>query len=155
MADNRSDADKLAGVIPVRWSDSNGRGTVRKVPTLKRRAAREWKEALASKFGTVGTLDVSEMSAIGGALNVGSDVVADLVMSYDVTGALGDRDHIEEHIDDSQLYDALRAMLEVSFPFVSDLRSALGELRGLLVQPNSTSSPLPIGTSTPTPSTPD
>ena len=154
MADTRSEADKMAGVIPVRWSDGNGRGVVRRVPTLKRRAAREWKESLAGKVGDIGKLDVSEMGAIGSSLNVGSDVVADLVQRYDVTGVLGDSEFIEEHVDDAQLYDALRAMLEVTFPFVNDLRSALAEVRGLLGPQNSTSSPSPIGALTPTPSTP-
>lgn len=154
MADTRNEADKMAGVIPVRWSDGNGRGTMRRVPTLKRRAAREWKESLADKVGGIGKLDVSDMDTVSGALNVGSDTIAEMVMSYDTTGVLGDAEFIEERVDDAQLYDALRAFLEVSFPFVSDLRTALSELRGLLAAPNSMSSPLPLGASTPTPSTP-
>jgi len=153
--DTRSEADKLAGVIPVNWSDGK-HGVVRKVPTLKRKASREWKDLLLAKVGDVSKLDVSGMDSIGAAVNVGTDIVAELVVAYDTSGVLGGTDFIEDNIDDSQLYDALKAFLQVAFPFVSDLRSALGELRGVVgpASLNSTSSLLPSGTSTPTPSTP-
>lgn len=156
MADNRSEADKLAGVVPVAWSDGNGRGVVKRVPTLKRAASREWKAMLGDKVGVAGKLDISELGTATGALNVGSDIIADLVMAYDSGGVLGDSAFIDANVDDAQLYAALRAFLEVSFPFVSDLRSALVEVRGLIAMPappNSTSGRSTTGTSTPTPST--
>lgn len=145
----RSEADKLAGVIPVNWSDGK-HGTVRRVPTLKRKASREWKDLLLSKVGDVSKLDVSGMDSIGAAVNVGTDIVAELVVAYDASGVLGGPEFIEDNIDDSQLYDALKAFLQVSFPFVSDLRSALTDLQAVVGQPslNSTSSPSQSGAST-------
>lgn len=124
----RSEDDILAGVLRVQVG-----GVQKALPTLKLRAAREWKEQVAATLATSvdgfelnGTLDVANLA------NTAGDKVLDLVLAYDQSGALGGREWLEDHADDAQLYAVLRVCLETSFPFVHDLQSALSQVREVL-----------------------
>lgn len=146
--DRRTDDQKLRGVVPISWG-----GEVREVPTLKRGASRAWKEGLAQALQEVGNFQVTAMDSISVAGNIASDRMLDLVLEYDQTHVLGDREWIDENVDDTEVYSAFRSLLDIAYPFVSDLRGAMEEVRRLLGSlpsgsPDSTSLPSPSGGST-------
>jgi len=153
--DRRTEEQKLRGVVPVRWG-----GEIREVPTLKRGPSRVWKENLGKALGTVSGLSMTDMDSVAEVGNVLGDQMFDLVRQYDTTGVLGDQEWIDSHVDDQEVYTAFRDLLEISYPFVTDLRGVLGEVRnlGLAVasqsaSQDSTNTPSPSGVSTPRKST--
>jgi hypothetical protein len=144
--DRRTEEQRLRGVIPVTWA-----GQTREIPTLKRGASRAWKEGLGSALGEVGKVEVGAIESLATAGALASDRMLDLVMEYDKTGVLGTREWIDENVDDLEVYTVFRTLLDVAYPFVSDLRGAMEEIRGLgllaSASPASTSSPSPSGAS--------
>ncbi len=103
---------------------------------LNRREEREWRAMLQDKTGQLfGSLDKLNL-ADGGIFNLASDSIAELVLAYDadhVTGAgIEDYDEASNH----EIYAALKAILGVAFPFVTDL-GTLASL-GLSPSPSST-----------------
>ena len=124
--DRRTEDQRLRGVVPLTWG-----GMVREVPTLKRGPSRAWKAELAKALGDLGTLGVGTTDALAQAGNLASDRMLELVRAYDTTGVLGTEEWIDENVDDSEVYGAFRALLEVAYPFVSDLRGVLTEVRSL------------------------
>lgn len=156
LVDRRAESDVSSGSIPCRIG-----GRVRPLPTRKVGPVREWKASLGTALLTGVTgfdfrekpteamVDLSRLATIVG------DTVLDLVVEYDVTGALGGRDWLEANADDREVYEILRSILAVHFPFVRDLRDAIREVMALLAvarsdQASSPSSPSPSGDSTPT-----
>ena len=155
----RTEEDILAGVLRIRVG-----GVEKTMPTLKLKAAREWKAQLIGVmssrldgFNVTGTADFAQLAQLAG------DQMLDLVLAYDKTGALGGREWLEDNADDAQLYAVLRQALEVSFPFVTDLAAVAGMLRSVmagtaLAQPapsaggKSTNGRSPTGGLIPTPS---
>lgn len=167
MSDQRSPAEVAGGYILVALG-----GETRQMPTLKIKDERAFREFLVRTIGDIG-LDVdvptlkaggeSAYNALGPLAGAPSEVMLNLVLAYDKTAALGGREHVEEVADSAALYETLKKILRVVFPFVNDARGILSELVVLLdrassLQRNSTSSPLPSGDSSPTdssePSTP-
>ena len=153
--DRRTEEQKLRGVIPVLWG-----GEVREVPTLKRGPSRIWRESLGVALGKVSGLSMTDMDSIAEVGNALGDQMFDLVRQYDTTGVLGDQEWIDTHVDDGEVYQAFRDLLEISYPFVTDLRGVLGEVRNLglvaasqSVSQDSTNTPSPRGVSTPRKST--
>lgn len=161
MSDERSQEELAAGFIKVVLG-----GSPRNLPTLKIRAEREWKLALAKTLGDAElNLDFTALQQGGDAAymalaplaNLATDLSIDLLLAYDVGGALGGREYIEEHADASEVYRALVKALRVAFPFVGDVRSAINELinlRGLVSVARSGSSSsmnglAPVGALTP------
>lgn len=124
--DRRTEEQRLRGVVPVTWG-----GEVREVPTLKRGPAREWKAELAKALGDLGTLGVGTTDALAQAGNLASDRMLELVRAYDTSGVLGTEEWIDAHVDDTEVYATFRSLLEVAYPFVSDLRGVLAEVRSL------------------------
>lgn len=150
----RTPEDIAAGILRI----SIG-GVEKRVPTLPIRASAEWQEALGAALGGFARSLAADQSAdsLVGFLAFTQGALLDAVISYDRTGALGGREWLEENADPAQLYIAFRQMAEVVAPFVTDVRSLLGMLPGLLADvgsasPNSTSGPSPTGDSTPAPS---
>lgn len=101
--------------------------------------------------------DLQKLDDLSHTLTGIADLELDALLSYDTDGALGNREWIEDHVDDGQIHDALRAVLEVAFPFVSDLRGALREIGSILAlrglaeqsqQQGSTNGDSPSGIST-------
>lgn len=108
--------------------------------TLKIRAEREWKLALAKMLGEQELdIDFEELKKGGDATymalaplaNLATDISLELLLQYDQAGSLGGRDYLEEHADASEVYRALLKALKVAFPFVADLRGAISELNNL------------------------
>lgn len=158
MPELRSPAEVAGGYVNVVLD-----GRLIELPTLKLKAERAWRNSLTKRLGDVGLdVDFAALRAGGDAAyealrpltSAPSDIVTDLVVSYDAGNALGGKEWLEEHADSAQLYAILKQILSVVFPFVEDLRGALSELAGLIqgglwAQSSSTSGDLPTGTSDP------
>ena len=148
----RTPEDILAGVLRI-----NVGGIEKRVPTLPMRACAEWQETLGAQLGGFARNLSADQSAdsLMGFARFTQGAILDAVVGYDRTSALGGREWLEENADPAQLYIAFRQMAEVAFPFVTDVRSLLAMLPGLLatsdvgsVSPSSTSGPSPTGAST-------
>lgn len=163
----RTESEVASGLIPCRIG-----GHLRLMPTLKRKASQPWKEALGHALtGTLagaqlptasdGATGGETLAGIGQLALLANDTIADLVVKYDQTNALGGRAWLDEHADDRELYVILRQCLEVHFPFAKDVMGAMGMLAPVLGMTGAVQSPpasstnglSPTGTSTPTPST--
>ena len=142
----RSPEDVLAGVLRIAVG-----GVEKLVPTLPIRATREWQAGLASGEPRFAPDDAADWTAVEASEFSGLtlDVILDIVVAYDRTGALGGREWLEEHADPAQLHRAAEQMAEVAFPFAEDARALLAALvanRVVASTPrNSTSGPSPIG----------
>jgi hypothetical protein len=123
----RSEEDVVAGVLPV----SVG-GIAKNLRILTMAESRTWKLALVN-VGTkgIGTLDLRSSEDIGPLIDTAAEKILELVVAYDVDGTLGGREWLEKKATDLEVYTVFRRCLEVSFPFVRDLRSVLAELRAL------------------------
>jgi hypothetical protein len=120
-------------------------GTVRLVPELKWRANREWCAQMQRTF--VRLMDVNADTPEG--LAAMADAERELVLAYDVSGALGDlEDATEREVD--AIYNRL---LEVAFPLAESQTAVMVAIfrAAASAQENSTSSPSPSGISAPTP----
>lgn len=129
MPEQRSEADVVAGVLRV----SVGRPAVEKTITVLSIAdARKWKATLGKTLGNeIGSMSLENLKDGGPiALAVG-DRTVDLVLAYDQDAALGGREWIEANATDDQLYRILRSLVEISFPFVRDLKTLVSELRAI------------------------
>lgn len=124
----RSEADVLAGVIPVPLPTG-----VRRIPTLKIKAAREWKTKAMESAQGLFKFDGS-IGALPDFVDMASDTMLDLIVAYDVTNALGGKDALEDALDDAQAWDVLKALLDVAFPFAQDLAGMIRAL-GLDLSP--------------------
>lgn len=156
MADQRSDADKVAGLIPVLWA-----GKVIRIPTLKRRDAAEWRADIGARLRSMIRGDFTNVEDVMGSLQGVPELVLDALMAYDKRGVLGERDVIDQEVDDALIYSALVEVLKVAYPFVTDLRGIVSEVGTILAlqgqadagkspNPSSTNGSSPIGDLTPT-----
>lgn len=126
----RPEAEVVSGLISV---TIGGRNAVRReLPVLSAGESRKWKVALASAMvGDIGSMDLDsgpDLGIVGAAIG---DRILDLVVEYDTTASLGGREWLDANATDVELYGLFRRLLEVSFPFVHDLRTAITELRAL------------------------
>jgi len=123
---SRSPEDVLAGVLRIAVG-----GVEKIVPTLPLRATREWQAAI-SKGPEGFTVPVSEddwtASTVAAFSGLTLDMILDMVVAYDRTGALGGREWLEENADPAQLYAAAEQMAEVAYPFADNLRVLLAAL---------------------------
>jgi hypothetical protein len=151
----RSEEEVLSGQISVVIG-----GERRSLPTLKIRAAREWKTKLGERLPALFKVDRDSIVDLFG---IASDSLFDILVEYDTSNALGGRDWLEEHLDDGEVYHIVRQIIDVHFPFLKDVPTALQAVRQVnaqaamlaLQQPPapSTNGPSPNGTSeTPAPS---
>lgn len=134
----RSDEDVLAGVLRIPVG-----GIEKLVPTLKLRAARQWVDKgvdTVPEFRKVLAGDQSPAS-LKALATLTAATLLDLVVAYDVTGALGGRDWLEENADPAQLYAAFRQMGENAVPFAGDAQALLQTLPGMLLAPAAKSEP--------------
>jgi len=125
----RTEAEIVSGTITVRI------GKVEKslpIRTIER--SREWKRSLARALAGgdgIGKMDLATAED-GGAVAVAlGDRLLDLVVEYDETAALGGREWVAANGTDAEVYAIFRELLELSFPFAGDLRTAIAELRAL------------------------
>ena len=128
MSDPRTEAEIAGGFIRITMG-----GTTREVPTLKIGAARAWKDGLGSHLSRLNALDLTldpkdpdaTVRSLTPLLNISTDAMIDILLSYDARSVLGGREWIEENADESEVYAALRKVLGVVFPFVLDARTLL------------------------------
>lgn len=104
----RSAADILAGRIRVILG-----GLPYDLPVLPRGASKRWIESLDSQYRTLAlALDVAgdDMPRILTMVGAHQDALLDMLISYDQTGVLPPRDHLDEYATDAEI---LRAVIEV------------------------------------------
>ena len=101
-------------------------GERRKLPVLKIRESRSWKESLAVTLrDRVSPADFRKVDDVGSIGVLASDAILDLVLDYDRSNALGGREYVEEHGTDVEVYEILRGVWGLSFPFVKDLQGLM------------------------------
>lgn len=123
----RSEEEILAGQLPITID-----GKPRTVRVLKIGEARDWKrKLLGAMAGGIGTMALENLADGSNVVGAFGDRVLELVVAYDVDATLGGREYLEMKATDQEVYAGFRRMLAVSFPFVSDLRMAVAELRAL------------------------
>lgn len=127
MPETRSEEDVLRGVLRVQVGKEE-----KELPILSIAAARKWKlrlgGMLGSEISTMRLEGIEDGSKL--ALAVG-DKTVELVLEYDQGAALGGREWFEANATDAQAYAILKRLIEVSFPFVRDLKTLIAELRAL------------------------
>lgn len=127
----------VAGLLPFTID-----GVKHLVPELKRTPNREWKARMQATFATLIGIPSDPPIPYYQAM---ADAEADLVMTYDVTHALGDlEDATEREID--TIYNGL---VEVAFPKAQsqmDLMLALLRAAAESARGSSTNGPSPTGT---------
>jgi hypothetical protein len=137
-------------------------GRDKRVPVLPIGPMRAWKQALADRAAELygafgGGEDVRDWAAVKNmAIGLG-DVMLDLLLEYDVDGALGGREWLETHATEEEIYEAFKVMATHAFPFVRDVTkfpALLDLLLDTAAKATSTSSPSPSGASAPDASTP-
>lgn len=104
----RSAADIIAGRIRVVLAD-----IPYDLPVLSRGASRRWLETLDTSYAALGaTLDAAgdDTPAILAAIYSQQQSLLDMLISYDQTGVLPDRAHIDEYATDAEIF---RAVVEV------------------------------------------
>jgi hypothetical protein len=123
----RTEEEVVTGLLAVTLG-----GRKKPVRVLTMRESRVWKLELVEVLGKgIGSMDLSSASDVGPVMTAAIEKITDLVVAYDVDGTLGGRDWLETNATDQEVYAAFRLMLERSFPFVKDLRTALTEIRAL------------------------
>lgn len=123
----RTEEEIVAALLPVVLG---GRKKGLRVLTI--REARKWKLALV-EVGVKGiaSADLRGADDVGPLFDAAIEKIVELVVAYDVDGSLGGREWIEANASDQEVYAIFRKTLDVSFPFVRDLRTALAEIRAL------------------------
>lgn len=116
--------DRRAGILRFTFG-----GEERTCPTLKLKASRDWLRAATGRLPLlIGALgldsDLQQSAFVDFSYEIGLEVISE----YDVTGALGGREWLEDHADPAELYDALRLMAQVAVPFGNDLQSLVAIL---------------------------
>jgi hypothetical protein len=123
--ETRTAEDVLGAILPVQIG-----GQARILPVLPIGECRAWRTGLASAVDKgIGRMSLGDLADGGEVLNAIGDQVLDLVIAYDASAALGGREYLEKHATDAELYAIFRRLLEVSFPFVRDLRGLIVELK--------------------------
>lgn len=89
---------------------------------------REWKRKLAAVVGSewVRFASADDTASITAFLSGLTDPMVDLLLAYDTTGALGDREWIEAHATDAEVYAAMKEVLAVAYPPFADARTMPG-----------------------------
>jgi hypothetical protein len=120
-------------------------GQPRQVPELKWRANREWQARMQAVFTRL--VDIPSDTPEG--QNAMADAERELVLAYDVTGALGDLEDATER----ELDDVYNRLVAVSFPLAqSQTALAMMLVRAAVsAQASSTNSDSAPGISAPTP----
>lgn len=114
----RTPEDRASGVLRITLGN-----VTKRVPTLKLTAADEWATTVANLPDgdlTDGALERARLEA---------------VLAYDVTGALGGREYVEDHADWDQIYVAFQQMMAVVRPFAIEQMDQARLVGALLDRP--------------------
>jgi hypothetical protein len=99
------------------------------VRPLAIRPEREWqkavREGIAAKFGGIDALE-SAADLYDYLADVTEDLIG-LILAYDETGSLPDREWIETHASSHEVLDAFLDLMEFTFPFVGMAKNLLPE----------------------------
>lgn len=125
-------------------------GETRLVTPLTIAQNREWKRLLADK---IAGLDIgSSWASFLLRLSTLTDDQVELLVAYDRHNALGGREWIEAHATDTEVWDALKEVLELAYPQLRELKKLpIGEMIPSIVRlvtGQSMSSASPSGDST-------
>jgi len=104
----RSAEDILAGRVRVLLG-----GVVYELPVLARGASRAWRERLDERFARLGSLleaAADDASQVLTLLLAETDAMLDMLVAYDQTGVLPDRDALDAIASDAEI---LRSVIEV------------------------------------------
>jgi hypothetical protein len=121
----RTEEERAGGYILVRY---NGREW--ELPTLKREGERAWKRSLAERLGPHVARLVSEWTpqsdpaeALSGANEAYIDALAELIVAYDTSGAIGPEG--VESLDSDQIRDLFQRLYDIANPLDPDLQRVL------------------------------
>ena len=109
-------------------------GRERLLPPLSIAANRKWKALLAASVGEtwVAFGQADDYGAITGLVAGMTDVMLDLLVAYDTSGALGGRAWIEDNATDAELYAAFKEVVAVAYPPFQDARTVPGLAQALI-----------------------
>lgn len=147
----RSEEDAVTGVLRI-WVG----GIEKAVPTLKLRDIPAWTKLLDGLTPSESVPDTKQGFTFVAQLDL--DGMLELVTAYDITGALGGREWLEEHTDPTELHTAVKQMAGNVFPLgdatavVAMALVAHRKMSGRSVPPSSTNGSSTNGTSHQTPS---
>lgn len=129
----RPDEQVAGGFLVVRLG-----GQAFTVKVLPVSANRRWTAELASKvrtqLGALPPLDSADQVAI--VLAGQAETMMDLLIAYDAAGnkALPERDWIDDHATDGEIYEAMKRVTAAAYPFGPDLLRIVPELVPMLMQ---------------------
>ena len=126
----RPDEQVVGGFIPVVMG-----GEARTLPVLTIAENRAWTAKFAgsirAKLDAVGPLQsVDEVVTL---LMESMDTMLDLLVAYDRDGVLGDKQWMDTHATDREVYETLKRVTAAAFPFGVDLRTLIPELMPMLM----------------------
>ena len=111
-------------------------GQPKRLPELKRHRNREWTDlfnrTVTETLGKAGELkDVEDLVQM---LTGSMDVMLDLLVAYDESGALGGREWIDHNATDREIYEAMRKVTGAAFPFGNDLLTRIPGIAAMVIQ---------------------
>lgn len=129
-SESRPDEQVVGGFIPVEMG-----GEAKVLPVLSIRENRAWTKLFAgsirAKLDAVGPIkSVDEVVTL---LMASMDTMMDLLVSYDRDKVLGDKEWIDTHATDREVYETLKRVTAAAFPFGVDLRTLVPELLPMLL----------------------
>lgn len=126
----RPDEQVVGGFIPVELG-----GEAKVLPVLSIRENRTWTKLFAgsirAKLEAVGPLQ--SVDEVVGLLVESMDTMMDLLVAYDRDKVLGDKEWIDTHATDREVYETLKRVTAAAFPFGVDLRTLVPELIPMLM----------------------
>lgn len=132
--------------IEVTWG-----GEPKVLPVLPMKPADEWRRLFVSKFPET---DAAETDA-GAALAMAAERVLDLMLAYDRSKVLGNREWIEENVTDEEIAAAFVEVWKRSFRLGRLPMDLVKSQLGQQLTARSPNGRLPAGASTPIGSVPD
>lgn len=127
----RPDEQVVGGWIPVTLG-----GEARNLPVLSIRENRAWTALFAGsirdKLAAVEPL--ASVDEVVELLVASMDTMVDLLVAYDRDKVLGDKEWIDTHATDREVYETLKRVTAAAFPFGVDLRSLIPDLMPAIVR---------------------
>jgi hypothetical protein len=121
----RADVDLVARVIHLTLG-----GEDKPLRVLTVEENRGWTSAFATavrdKLAESGTPET--MDRLADLLGESIEAMLDLVLAYDLDHVLPDRDWIDTHATDREVYDGIKKVVTAAYPFGPDLRKIVPEL---------------------------
>lgn len=112
--EERRTEDTLHGVLRVVVG-----GVEHELPKLKLRAGRDWRRRAMAQFGPMANLELDPAALVESIeqVDAAEETVLALIADYDVTGALGGREQLEDELWPNEVGPIFQAMLAATLPF--------------------------------------